>query len=147
MLKDIANRTKLPRGRDVASVQDWIGNKITVKMFKIVNACGGKMVVDDAKDQIRIVFPSIRVSMTDPRQVLGLILEREVWWKLVIFKTNRDDPSKLVLVKVLLDVGKENPNNLATTLYRNVQATDSESNSLEEIAACIRLAIKLSSLK
>lgn len=102
----------------LAKVQEWLDKKIALKIFKIVNSNDGLTCVDDNRDQLKIIFPDIHLSLNNEAIVFGLILDKNSGWNICGFKLNKNNPQKSILCNLISEVGFEYPNNLATELYR-----------------------------
>lgn len=145
MLAHVAMKTGQYRSTVVAKVEDWLSKKVTLKILKMVNSCGGQTFVDDKREQLRIVFPQIQSATNDPSIVLGLILDKESGWQLVGFSYDKNNPAKSELKSLVYDIGFDEPVNLASKLFTCIKDMDEETCGIKELAAMIQLSVKLSS--
>lgn len=102
----------------LAKVEDWLPKKLGVKILRIVNSNGGIVYVNDDKEQLKILFPSVRISTKDPRKVLGLILDQDKGWVICSFNYNKDRSKSSVLTGIIKQLGYSEDISLMSTLYK-----------------------------
>lgn len=106
--------------RDVvlAKVEDWLPKKLGIKILRIVNSNGGVVYVNDDKEQLKILFPAIRISTKDPRKILGLILDQDKGWVICSFNYSKDRAKSSMLTGIIKHLGYSEDVSLMSTLYK-----------------------------
>lgn len=142
MLNNVYLRSVQHRDSTIAQVNDWLGKVDALRIFRLVNANGGVTYVDDNNEQLKMIFPEIHLSLSDPRKVFGLILDKDKGWHICEFSINKNNQSRSALSRIIGELGFEIPNNLASLLFKNIQATNNP-NAMVELASIIKVLIKI----
>ena len=137
--RDTAN---FKRSVILAKVEDWLSKRVGVKVLKIVNGAGGLAFVMNNSDQLKILFPSIKLSTTDPRRVFGLVLDREKGWVICSFNYSKDRPASSVLTGIIKEVGYDEDTHLLGILYR-VFISAPSNQTVSDIVSVITLLVRL----
>ena len=126
----------------MAKVEDWLPSRVGVKILKIVNGAGGIAFVNDDQDQLKIMFPEVRVSSQDPRKVLGLILDRDKGWVVCSFIFSRDDARASKLTEIIKQIGFTEDRSLLASIYR-LYVSAPQDQSAGEMFNVINLLVKV----
>lgn len=133
--------TRSSRNRVLAKVEDWLDRKVGVKVLRLVHANNGLCVVDDSREQLKIIFPEVKLTIQDKTLVLGLILDHEKGWNLCKFKHNINNPRSSTLAGIIHEVGFEYSSPILAKLYSACKDS-SDINSVRDVAGAIVLMMK-----
>ena len=142
MLRNVVLSTAQHRDSTVAQVNEWLGKADALRIFKLVNANGGVTYVDDNREQLKMVFPSIHLSLSDPRKIFGIIIDKDKGWILCEFNLNKNNQAKSMISGIIYEIGFEQPVNLSSTLFRHIKATN-DPNAISNLANIITVLIRI----
>lgn len=128
-MKAKARRKSINRSSILAKVEDWLDNKVGVKILRIANANNGKCFVDNRREQLRILFPDIAASLQDNSLVFGLVLDQQSGWNLCHFRYSRDRPSSSMVAKICFEIGFETSAPILSRIYSSAK----DSGNLEAV--------------
>jgi hypothetical protein len=57
----------------MANVEDWLGKKLGGKVIRLATVNDGIVYIDNANEQLRILFPKVAIDVKDPSIILGIV--------------------------------------------------------------------------
>lgn len=125
----------------MANVEDWLGKKLGGKVIRLATVNDGIVYIDNANEQLRILFPKVAIDVKDPSIILGLVLDKEKGWFLCTFKYKKNAIKNGVLKSIIRELGYAEKYPITSLLY-NTLRNNTNVDSIKDVKYSIDLLLK-----